>query len=85
MKKMKKIFVAATLGLVLVSCGGPSVCDCMEWEKEYRKERKEADGKEAKDAVKESWKDKMDQCNKLGEGKSKEELKEMMEEAKNCK
>jgi hypothetical protein len=91
---MKKLFVAATLGLVLVSCGGedektensaPTVCDCMKWEDEYRKERRAADGKEAKDAVKANWKDKMDQCNKLGEGKSKEELEAMREEAKNCK
>ena len=29
---MIKIFVAATLGLALVSCGGPSVCDCVEME-----------------------------------------------------
>ncbi len=29
---MKKLFVAATLGLALVSCGGPSVCDCIEME-----------------------------------------------------
>ena len=103
---MKKLFVAATLGLALISCGGedektqtsekkensiktensaPTVCDCMKWEDEYRKERRAADGKEAKDAVKANWKDKMDQCNKLGEGKSKEELEAMREEAKNCK
>jgi hypothetical protein len=29
---MKKLFVAATLVLALVSCGGPSVCDCVEAE-----------------------------------------------------
>jgi hypothetical protein len=27
---MKKLFVAATFGLALVSCGGPSICDCVE-------------------------------------------------------
>jgi hypothetical protein len=27
---MKKLFVAATLGLALVSCGGPTVCECVE-------------------------------------------------------
>jgi hypothetical protein len=84
-KKMKKIFVAATLGLVLVSCGGPSVCDCKEWEKEAEKEYMAAEGADAKKAVEDSWKDKQEQCKKLGEGKSKEEMKAMREEAKNCK
>jgi hypothetical protein len=82
---MKKLFVAATLGIALVSCGGPSVCDCMQWEKEYRAERKAADGDDAKKAIKESYKDKMEQCEKLAEGKSEDEMKEMMKEAESCK
>jgi hypothetical protein len=82
---MKKVFVTAVLGLALVSCGGPSVCDCVQWEEDYRKERKAADGADAKKAIKESFKDKREQCEKLGEGKSKEEKKAMMEEARNCK
>ncbi len=106
---MKKLFVAATLGLALVACGGkdedtektqtsdksensgktentaPTVCDCVKWGEQYRKESRAADGKEARYTVKANWKDRMDQCNKLGEGKSEEELKAMREEAKNCK
>jgi hypothetical protein len=35
---MKKLFVAATLGLALVSCGGPSVCDCAQMSKDIMKE-----------------------------------------------
>jgi hypothetical protein len=29
---MKKFILASTLGLALVSCGGPNVCDCIEME-----------------------------------------------------
>jgi hypothetical protein len=37
---MKKLFVAATLGLALVSCGGPSICDCVEKAKKGEKDEK---------------------------------------------
>ena len=37
---MKKLFVAATLGLALVSCGGPSVCDCKKQAEEGKVDEK---------------------------------------------
>ncbi len=82
---MKKVFVTAVLGLALASCGGPSVCDCMSWNEEARKEMRDAKDEVARKAVEDKWKDKEEQCMKLGDGKTDEEKKAMMEEAKNCK
>jgi basic membrane lipoprotein Med (substrate-binding protein (PBP1-ABC) superfamily) len=91
---MKKLFVAATLGLALVSCGGedektensaPTVCDCVKWEEEAGKEMNEAKDEAAKKAVEDKWKDKEETCKKLADGKTDEEKKAMMEEAENCK
>jgi hypothetical protein len=82
---MKKLFVAATLGLALVSCGGPSVCDCAQMSKDIMKEASEAKDAAAATAIEEKYADQAKECEKLGEGKTPEELKAMMEEAQNCK
>ncbi len=82
---MKKILLVAVLGTALVSCGGPSVCDCTQKGKEMMKEMTDAKDDAAKKAVEEKYKGEMEACEKLGEGKSPEELKEMMKEAESCK
>ena len=69
---MKKVIysVAIVATMALASCGGsPSVCDCAA---EINKGEK-AD------------KDVLEKCKKLGEGKSDEEKKKMVEELANCK
>jgi hypothetical protein len=74
MKKMKKLFVAASIGLVLASCGGkdekaenagPSVCDCVNAAKSGK-----MDGETEK------------KCNELQKTMNPQQLQE---EAKNCK
>jgi hypothetical protein len=53
---------------------------------EAEKEMEAAGGDEAKiKEIGEKYKAKAEECKKLGEGKSEEELKKMAEEAKNCK
>ena len=103
---MKKLFVAATLGLALISCGGedektqtsekkensiktenvaPTVCDCVEWSNSMMKEMVDTKDDAAKKALEEKYADKIKACDKLGEGKTPEEIKKMMEEAERCK
>ena len=92
MKKMMFSLVAVA-ALALVSCGskdaenkegGPSVCDCVQWEKDYRKEKSDANGADEKKAVKEKYKDKEEQCEKMYDEATKEEKKKMREEAEKC-
>ncbi len=68
---MKKIMfsLVAVAALTLVSCGGPSVCDCVENAKKGDK----AD------------KDVVEKCMKMVDGKSDEEKKKLEEEAAKCK
>lgn len=61
--------LVAVATLTLVSCGGPSVCDCVSEGKK---------GDKADKAI-------MEKCKKMGEGKSKEEMQKLMEEAAKCK
>jgi|688.fasta_scaffold494140_1 hypothetical protein len=94
MKKMMFSLVAVA-ALALVSCGskdaenkegGPSVCDCVKMGEEAAKEMKGANGDEAKlKEITEKYEKKAEECKKLGEGKSDEEKKKMMEEAAKCK
>ena len=99
MKKMMFSLVAVA-ALALVSCGskeaenkdaenkegGPSVCDCVKMGEEAAKEMKDANGDEAKlKEITEKYEKKAEECKKLGEGKSDEEKKKMMEEAAKCK
>ena len=41
---MKNLWLIGAVVFALASCGGPSVCDCVQWEKDYRKEKSDADG-----------------------------------------
>jgi hypothetical protein len=91
---MKKLFVAATLGLALVSCGGedektensaPTVCDCMQMGEDMAKETMDAKDAAGIKALEEKYAEKMKACDKLTEGKTDEEKKAMMEEAAKCK
>ena len=85
---MKKIMfsLVAVAALALVSCGGPSVCDCVKMGEEMAKEMKDASGDEAKmKEITEKYEKKAKECDKLTEGKSDEEKKKMMEEAAKCK
>ena len=70
--------LVAVAALALVSCGskdaenkegGPSVCDCVSEGKK---------GDKADKAI-------MEKCKKMGEGKSKEEMQKLVEEASKCK
>lgn len=79
------MFAVAVATIGLASCGGPSICDCVKAEEEMRKALDEAGDDEAKvKEVKESFKDKEEACKKLAEGKSEDELKELMKEAEKC-
>jgi hypothetical protein len=81
---MKKVIysVAIVATMALASCGGSEVCDCVNLAGEMEKEMK-ADGADM-EKVQEKYKDKMEACKKLGEGKSEEEMKKLQEEAKAC-
>ena len=83
---MKKVFLSVVAaGFLLASCGS-DVCDCVNGMEEMKKKMDEADGDEEKiKKVQEEYKDLLDKCEKLGEGKSEEELKKLEEEAKKCK
>ena len=45
---MKNLWLIGAVVFALASCGGPSVCDCVQWEKDYRKEKSDADGDDEK-------------------------------------
>lgn len=96
---MKKTLIMAStiLAISFTSCGGGeenkegenktmSVCDCMAASDEMMNEVEQAGTDEAKmKEIEEKYKSKMEECKKMGEGKSEEEMKALMEEAKNCK
>ncbi len=84
---MKKLIlpVAAFSMLFLTSCGGTSVCGCMDSYLEMSKEMKAANGDETKmKEIQEKYKDEEEACKKLDEGKTSEEKEKMQEEAKKC-
>ena len=81
---MKNLWLIGAVVFALASCGGPSVCDCVQWEKDYRKEKSDADGDDEKKAVKEKYKDKEEKCEKMYDEATKEEQKKMREEAEKC-
>lgn len=83
---MKKVFLSAVVaGFLFTSCGS-DVCDCVNAMEEMEKKMEEAgDDADAKKKIAEEYKDQMEKCAKLGEGKSEEEQKKLAEEAKNCK
>jgi hypothetical protein len=79
---MKKLFVAATLGLALVSCGGPSVCDCVNMGKESVKEMMAAKDDAGKKAVEEKYADQLKACEAAMKDISPEEGMKAMKECK---
>jgi hypothetical protein len=83
---MKKVlFSAIVAGFLFASCGS-DVCDCVNAMEEMEKKMKDADGDMDKiKKVQEEYKDQLEKCEKLGEGKSEDEMKKLEEEAKNCK
>jgi len=84
---MKKLFVSAAVmsAMFLASCGGSEVCDCSDMALSVAKEMKDIGGDMEKMAeIQEKYKADMEKCEKLGEGKSDEELKAMEEEMKGC-
>lgn len=84
---MKKVMlsVAVVAAFAFASCGGPSVCDCVKAQEEMMKEMDAAGDDEAKaKEVEEKFKSKQEECKKLGEGKSDDEKKKLMEEAAKC-
>ena len=82
---MKKLFIVPALAF-LVSCGGGmSVCDCKKKMEEMSKDLVDAGADEAKmKEIEEKYKADIESCKKLGEGKTEEEQKKMMEEAAKC-
>ena len=83
---MKKIILSfAALSLVLASCGGSDVCNCADTMLEMSKEMKEVKGDFTKiEAIQKKYEADFKKCEKLGEGKSEEEIKKMEEELKTC-
>ncbi len=76
----------ALIGFLMSSCGGGSeVCNCADTLLSMAKEAKDVkDDMEKMKAIRDKYKDKMDKCDKLGEGKSDEEQKKMREEMEKC-
>jgi len=82
---MKKLFVSAGVisAMFLASCGGGSeICDCADMSKAMMEEMA-ADGADFA-AITEKYKAEAEKCEKLGEGKTDEEMKAMEEEMKGC-
>lgn len=92
----KTLLLAGTLlAISFTSCGGGeenkeekkamTVCDCMKASEDMMQEADEAAGDEAKmKEIEEKYKSQIEECKKMGEGKSEEEMKALMEEAKKC-
>ena len=83
-KTILAAFFAATF---LTSCGGSSsdVCGCADMMLSMSKEALAVKGDADKmKAIQEKYKDKMEKCEKMGEGKSEEEKKKMEEGLKDC-
>jgi hypothetical protein len=76
----------ALIGFLMTSCGGGSeVCGCADTFLAMMKEAKDAKNDIAKmKSISEKYKDKIDKCDKLGEGKSDDEQKKMKEEMEKC-
>ena len=92
---MKKLMTLPLVALMMVACGDKnktegddiSICDCVNMMEEMQKKMQDIDysNEEAMKAIEEEYKDKADACQKLGEGKTPEEMEEMEKEAEECK
>ena len=78
----------ALIGFLMTSCGGGSeVCGCADTILAMMKDMKTAGRAASDDKIKEieeKYKEKMEKCDKMGEGKSDEEQKKMREEMEKC-
>ena len=86
---MKKVLlsVAVVAALGLASCGGPSVCDCVDGRKKMMEEVDAAEGDEAKiKEIKESYEGQKEACEKMADAVKDDEeaANKMMEEIKAC-
>ena len=82
---MKKVLLSAVAASFLLASCGPDVCDCVSSMNEMGEKMKDAKDEDAMKAIEAEYKDKLDACKKLGEGKSDEEKEKMAEAAKECK
>jgi len=84
---MKKLFVSAGVvsAMFLASCGGGSdVCDCADMSVAMMNEMKGLEDMAKITEITEKYAAQAEKCEKMGEGKSDEELKAMEEEIKGC-
>ena len=84
---MKKLFVSAGVisAMFLASCGGGSgVCDCADMSVAMMNEMKGIEDMAKMMEITEKYAAQAEKCEKMGEGKSEEELKAMEEEMKGC-
>ena len=84
---MKKLLVSAVVvsAMFLASCGGGSdVCDCADMSVAMMNEMKGLEDMGKMTEISEKYAAQAEKCEKMGEGKSDEELKAMEEEMKGC-
>ncbi len=82
----KTLLAVAVSAFLFTSCaGGSEVCGCADTMLSMMKDYKAANKDEAKmKAIEEKYKDKVEKCKKLDEGKSDDDKKKMDEEMKKC-
>ena len=85
---MKKLFVSSGVvsAMFLASCGGggSAVCDCADMSVAMMNEMKGIEDMAKMMEITEKYAAQAEKCEKMGEGKSEEELKAMEEEMKGC-
>ncbi len=85
---MKKLFVSAGVvsAMFLASCGGGSseICDCADMTVAMMNEMKGLEDMGEMTEITEKYAAQAEKCEKMGEGKSDEDLKAMEEEMKGC-
>lgn len=84
---MKKFFFGFILfsAITLSSCGGSKVCDCVKTFNEMSKELSEAAADSEKQTqIIDKYKSQMEECNKLTENKTDEEVQKIQEEMEAC-
>jgi len=84
---MKKIILTfASAVLLLASCGKSELCGCVDTRLSMLKELKEAgmDDDAKRDEIREKYEKDRKKCSDLAKDKSKEEVKKMEEEMKEC-
>jgi hypothetical protein len=86
MEKMVKTMIAfAFVGFLMTSCGGSEICQCAQAELDYTKEVMAAKDDEKKiEEIQKKYEGKMEKCQELDNGKSKEEEEKMEKEYKEC-